>query len=168
LEKFSAVRNNGDGTAFKVNGVRGGRLVGKAGDFSGSQVVDTSERDTDIDGGRFRVSKVTNGLPMLTGRGNNNNNDRNEETSTREALRFFFGPDGEVFREFMLEEVVTVVDASSRSALQELVRRIGLGGVPVPSLLRALSPKLSEEDRRVSHERGKFANVDCVPWTLTE
>lgn len=166
LEKFSAVRNDGDGTAFKVNGVRGRRSVGKAGDFSGSQAVDTSERDTDIDGGRFRVSKVTNGLPVLTGRGNNN--DRNDETSTREALRFFFGSEGEVFREFMLEEVVTVVDASSRSALQELVRRIGLGGVPVPSLLRALSPKLSDEDRRVSRGLGPFANVVCVPGTLTQ
>jgi aarF domain-containing kinase len=159
LEKFSAVRNDGDGTAFKVNGVRGTRIVGKAGDFSGSQIVDTSERDTDIDGGRFRVSRVTNGLPMLTGRGSNNNKDGNDETSTREALRFFFGPEGEVFREFMMEEVVTVVDASSRSALQELVGRIGLGGVPVPSLLRALSPKLSEEDRRVSSRRGLFANI---------
>ena len=53
-------------------------------------------------------------------------------------------------REFMLEEVVTVVDASGRQALQELVRRIGLGGVPVPSLVRALNPKLSDEDKRVS------------------
>ena len=149
LEKFSAVRNDGDGTAFKVNGVRGRRVVGKAGDFSGSQVVDTSERDSDVDGGRFRVSRVTNGVPLLTGRASISK-DTNDQKSTREALRFFFGPEGEVFREFMLEEVVTVVDASSRSALQELIRRIGLRGVPVPSLLQALNPKLSEEDRRVS------------------
>ena len=50
----------------------------------------------------------------------------------------------------MLEEIVTVVDASSRQALQELVGRIGLGGAPMPSLFRALNPKLSEEDKRVS------------------
>lgn len=152
LEKFSAVRDDGDGTAFKVDGVRGSRAVGKAGDFSGSQTVDTSERDTDIDGGRFRVSTVTNGVPVLTGNGGNNNSNDDEET-TREALRFFFGPEGEVFREFMLEEIVTVVDASSRQALQELVTRIGLNGVPVPSLFRALNPKLSEGDRRVSRLR---------------
>jgi hypothetical protein len=50
----------------------------------------------------------------------------------------------------MLEEIVTVVDASSRQALQELVARVGLGRVPVPSLFRALNPKLSNEDKRVS------------------
>ena len=147
LEKFSAVRDEGDGTAFKVNGVRGNRVVGAAGDFRGSQAVDASDRDTDIDGGRFRISSVTNGVPRLTGSSNGGNDD---QKSTREALRFFFGPEGEVFREFMLEEIVTVVDASSRQAVQELVRRIGLSGVPVPSLFRALNPTLSDEDKRVS------------------
>lgn len=147
LEKFSAVRDEGDGTAFKVNGVRGNRVVGAAGDFRGSQAVDASDRDTDIDGGRFRISSVTNGVPRLTGSSNGGNDD---QQSTREALRFFFGPEGEVFREFMLEEIVTVVDASSRQAVQELVRRIGLSGVPVPSLFRALNPTLSDEDKRVS------------------
>merc|ERR1712228_501991 len=66
LEKFTAVRDEGDGTAFKVNGVRGSRTVGSAGDFIGSQQVDTSERDTDIDGGRFRVSADTGGGGALT------------------------------------------------------------------------------------------------------
>merc|ERR1719261_2327714 len=56
LEKFKAIRDDGDGTAYKVDGVRGSKNVGSAGDFVGSQVVDTSERDTDIDGGRFRVN----------------------------------------------------------------------------------------------------------------
>lgn len=154
LEKFSAVRDDGDGTAFKVDGVRGSKVVGKAGDFSGSQVVDTSERDTDIDGGRFRVSTVSNGAPVLTGSANT---DVDDEKSTREALRFFFGPDGEVFREFMLEEIVTVVDASGRQTVQELVNRIpGVGGLPVPSLFRALNPKLSEEDRRMVSQIGKL------------
>merc|ERR1711937_668396 len=40
LEKFTAVRDEGDGTAFKVDGIRGSRNVGSAGDFSGSQKVD--------------------------------------------------------------------------------------------------------------------------------
>jgi len=42
LEKFSAVRDGGDGSAFKVDGYRGGVYVGKAGDVSGSQEVDLS------------------------------------------------------------------------------------------------------------------------------
>lgn len=61
----------------------------------------------------------------------------------------------------MLEEVVTVVDASSRQALQELAGRIGLGSVPVPSLFRALNPKLSNEDKRVSPYR---SHAEC--WSL--
>merc|ERR1712032_1495212 len=59
LEKFKAIRDDGDGTAYKVDGVRGSKSVGSAGDFVGSQIVDRSERDTDIDGGRFRVSDTS-------------------------------------------------------------------------------------------------------------
>lgn len=152
LEKFSAVRDDGDGSAFKVNGMRGSRMVGTAGDFVGSQQVDTSDLDTDIDGGRFRVSTVTSsGVPVLTGNtGPVGPNGDDDEKSTREALKFFFGPDGEVFREFMLEEIVTVVDASSRQAVQALMQRAGLSNLPMPSLIRALNPKLSPEDKRVS------------------
>lgn len=153
LEKFSAVRDEGDGSAFKVDGVRGSRSVGAAGDFSGSQVVDVSDRDTDLDGGRFRVSTVTSGAPVLNG---SNNGNSGEEESTREALKFFFSPEGEVFRDFMLEEVVTVVDASGRQTIQELVKRIGLSGVPVPSLFRALNPELSESDERLVKQIGKL------------
>ena len=155
LEKFSAIKDDGDGSAFKVDGMRGSRQVGAAGDFSGSQVVDASDRDTDIDGGRFRVSSVTNGLPVLTGNGGNND-PSNDQDATREALRFFFGPDGDYFREFLLEEIVTVVDASGRQAVQALVKRIGLSGVPVPSLFKALNPKLSESDERVVTQIGKL------------
>merc|ERR1712032_414328 len=38
LEKFKAIRDDGDGTAYKVDGVRGSKVVGSAGDFLGSQV----------------------------------------------------------------------------------------------------------------------------------
>ena len=130
---------------FKVNGVRGSRVVGSAGDFRGSQKVDVSERDTDVADGRFRVTTVSV------------NDDRSaqlekDETTVRESLRFFFSPEGQVFRDFMLEELVTVVDASSRDAVQELTRTLGLGGIPVPSLFRALNPKLTENDRKVSFQ----------------
>ena len=150
LEKFSAVRDDGDGSAFKVNGVRGNKVVGSAGDFSGSQAVDTSERDTDIDGGRFRVSGNAQ-LAVSPPGVSTTAQTANDQRTVREALRFFFSPEGGVFREFMLEEVVTVVDASSREAVQEVIRSLGLSNVPIPSFLRALSPELSPQDRRVSH-----------------
>merc|ERR1719148_540102 len=57
LEKFKAVRDEGDGSAFKVDGMRGGKSVGSAGDFSGSQIVDTSDRQTDVGGGKFRIEE---------------------------------------------------------------------------------------------------------------
>jgi aarF domain-containing kinase len=146
VEKFKAVKDDGDGSAFKVAGVRGRTAVGSAGDFAGSQVVDTSDRDTDIDGGRFRVSNI--------GGSDIQSQTKEDGDTAREALRFFFGPEGEFFRDFMLEEIVTVVDASSREATQELARRLGLGNLPVPSFVRALSPQLSDNDRRMVQQIG--------------
>lgn len=140
LEKFKSVRDDGDGGAFKVDGVRGTKDLGVAGDFRGSQKVDTSDRDTDVGDGRFRVSG---------GNQQQESQSAQDESTVREALRFFFSPEGNVFREFMLEEVVTVVDASGRDAAQELVRSLGLNSLPVPSFVRALSPELSEQDRRM-------------------
>ena len=144
LEKFSAVRDDGDGSAFKVDGVRGSKDVGTAGDFVGSQQVDISDRDTDVGDGKFRLSNNDNVNEA------NNQKDQDEET-VRGALRFFFGTEGQVFREFMLEEIVTVVDASGRDAIFELQKSLGLNNLPVPSFLRALSPELKPEDKRVSY-----------------
>jgi aarF domain-containing kinase len=162
LEKFTAVRDEGDGTAFKVDGVRGTKVVGAAGDFAGSQKVDVTDRDTDAGGGRFRVSSSTNGSSMISSVASTTTltmsrdgvsaalTPTNDERTVREALRFFFGKDGEVFREFILEEVVTVVDASGREGLRELARSLGFGRiVPVPSFVRALTPELTENDRRM-------------------
>lgn len=149
LEKFSAVRDEGDGSAFKVDGVRGSRVVGSAGDFRGSQKVDISERDTDVGDGRFRVTTLTVDEEQSA-------QIEKDETTVREALRFFFSPEGQVFRDFIAEEIVTVVDASSRDALQELTRTLGLSGVPVPSLFRALNPKLTNEDRTMVQQVGKL------------
>merc|ERR1711935_468653 len=158
LEKFKAIRDEGDGTAYKVDGVRGSKVVGSAGDFVGSQVVDTSERDTDIDGGRFRVSTPNSDNVLANNIGGSNfqaQTDEDQET-VREGLRFFFSEEGEPFREFMLEEIVTVVDASSREATQELIRRVGLSNIPTPSFLRALSPELSENDKRMVQQITKL------------
>merc|ERR1719271_1396673 len=122
LEKFTAIKDEGDGSAFKVDGVRGSKDVGKAGDFVGSQQVDVSDRDTDVGGGKFRVSSDrSRSIESFQTDGGNDGSEDDEKT-VREALRFFLSPEGAVFREFMLEEIVTVVDASSREAAQELVR----------------------------------------------
>lgn len=149
LEKFGAIRDEGDGSAFKVNGVRGTKLVGQAGDFSGSQRVDLSDRDTDIDGGRFRVTTVSTDSAPTTLAPSATIVPVNDERTVRQALQFFFGPDGEMLREFLLEEIVTVVDASSRDAVQTLIKSIGLDNLPLPSIFRALNPELSEKDRRM-------------------
>lgn len=165
LEKFKAIRDEGDGTAYKVDGVRGRKDLGKAGDFVGSQVVDKSERDTDIDGGRFRVSSsalaasvADNSFGGLTNIGGSNfsQQTREDQDTAREALRFFFSIEGEPFREFMLEEIVTVADASSREALQEVIRRFGLGNLPTPSLFKALNPDLTENDKRMVQQITKL------------
>lgn len=158
LEKFKTIRDDGDGSAYKVDGVRGKKAVGSAGDFVGSQTVDVSERDTDIDGGRFRVSNQANaanfgGITNIGGSGLQQQTAEDED-ATREALRFFFSPEGAPFRDFLLDEIVIVVDASSREATQELVRRLGLGNLPVPSLVRALSPDLSASDKRMVQQIG--------------
>merc|ERR1712127_1077885 len=155
LEKFTAVRDDGDGSAYKVDGVRGNKVVGSAGDFSGSQVVDTSDRDTDVGDGKFRISNNNNVSIDSIGNGNISQKD-NDEKTVREALRFFFSPEGQVFREFMLEEIVTVVDASSREAVLELSKSLGLNNLPVPSFLRALSPELSDQDKKMVQQIRKL------------
>merc|ERR1712232_1514047 len=131
--------------------------------MGGSQVVDTSERDTDIDGGRFRVSSASAATSSSSNSNANNVGGSNFQAQTnedqetvREGLRFFFSEEGEPFREFMLEEIVTVVDASSREATQELIRRVGLSNLPTPSFLRALNPELSDNDKRMVQQITKL------------
>jgi len=155
LEKFSAVRDEGDGSAFKVDGVRGNKNLGVAGDFVGSQKVDISDRDTDVGDGKFRVNTGSSASSSAITQVGPSQSEQDEQT-VREALRFFFSPEGQVFREFMLEEIVTVVDASSREAVQELVRTLGFGNLPVPGLFRALNPKLSDQDKKTVQQIRKL------------
>ena len=49
-----------------------------------------------------------------------------------------------------------MVDASSREGLRELVRSLGLANFPVPSFVRALSPDLNENDRRMVQQIQKL------------
>jgi len=66
--------------------------------------------------------------------------------SAREALAFFFGPDGEVFRDFLLDELAASIDAGARSAVP-LPRVRALETPRVRSFLAKLSPELDDDDR---------------------
>jgi aarF domain-containing kinase len=150
LEKFTAVRDDGDGSSFKVDGVRGSRTVGAAGDFAGTQELApvatrlTTDRREDLmaDGGAAPAAAEGQA--------------QRDQQTVREALRFFFSPEGIVFREFLLEEAVSFVDAAGRDASQELLLSLGLKNLPVPSLLRALSPAVSPEDKRSVQQMRKL------------
>ncbi|KAL7470992.1 hypothetical protein ACHAXS_011280 [Conticribra weissflogii] len=149
LEKFTAVRDEGDGSAFKVDGVRGSKNLGTAGDFAGTKQVQsggnngavTQESNLESNGGY----SATLGINLRE----EGQSERDQRTA-REALRFFFSTEGYVFREFILEEIVNFVDASGREATQEVLRAFGLSNLPMPSFIRAISPTLSDEDKRVS------------------
>jgi len=159
LEKFTAVRDDGDGSAFKVDGVRGSKDVGAAGDFAGSQKVDISDRASvekyQLTGSNTKAMSSDNNKDKTTLAGGirqnlrSNNNDDDDERTAREALRFFFSPEGDTFREFLLEEIVTVVDASSRDVIRAIASNLpGLNVIlPKNSLLRALAPKLTKQDK---------------------
>ncbi len=153
LEKFTAVRDDGDGSAFKVDGMRGAKFVGKAGDVKGSQAVDISDRNTEVGDGRFKLDPQQHKEPLTTGAATSiTTSTEQDETTVREALRFFFSPEGQVFRDFLLEEVVTVVDASSREAILELTKSLGPLSNVIPinsSLFRAFVPELSDDDKQM-------------------
>lgn len=156
LEKFTAVRDDGDGSSFKVDGVRGSRDVGAAGDFAGTTELAppvatrlTSSRREDLmaDG----VAAAAAATDAAAGQS------QRDQDTTREALRFFFSPEGNVFREFLLEEAVSFVDAAGREASQELALALGLGNLRLPSLVRALSPSVSAADKRSVQQMRKLA-----------
>lgn len=135
LEKFTAVKDKGDGSAFKVDGVRGSKNLGTAGDFAGTQQLQTED---------------TSSLAGTEAEASDEGQSDRDQRTVRDALRFFFSPEGNVFREFILEEIVTFVDASGREASQEVMMALGLNNLPMPSLIRAMSPSLNSEDKRVS------------------
>merc|ERR1711871_732063 len=70
---------------------------------------------------------------------------------TREALKFFFSEDGQVAREFLLEEVTKSVDTLSRNALWQLaeITNIPIKSFPGSSLLRAVLPEITAADKVV-------------------
>lgn len=76
------------------------------------------------------------------------------EPGARAALQFMLSDDGTFFRSFLLDEIVSSIDAFSRSQLRALVDRLELTDVLVPLWLPGakqmavpLAVEVSEEDR---------------------
>jgi len=181
LEKFVAVRDTGDGSAFKVDGMRGGVSVGAAGDMKGTRaLVPTSSPSGSKSGsgGSSTSSSLSSSSSSSSSSGgaaatiatppaflaDASNPNRltpdgaaaEEAARAREALTFFFSREGEVFRTFLLDEVVNAADALSREAFTELTLTpafSALSRLPAPpgarALLRALAPPLTEKDQKV-------------------
>ena len=155
LEKFVAVKDTGDGTAFKVDGMRNGVAVGAAGDMRGTKaLVQTAPAAAAMGsgGGSGAVSVVV--PPSASAAAADADADaRSAAEKARVALQFFFSPDGEVFRGFLLDEVVRAADALSREELTALLLTPGLSRVPAPpgsrAILTALAPPFTPADQKV-------------------
>lgn len=172
LEKFTAVRDEGDGSAFKVDGVRGSMNLGVAGDFAGTKTLPGDVQPTESKT-KGLISLASRGMsvtdvdtPRLEALGgytppvlgiNLREQSEKDQRTVREALRFFFSPEGNVFRAFITEEAVNFVDASGREASEELLKTLGLTNLPMSSFFRAMSPTLSTEDKRSVQQMRKLA-----------
>eukprot|EP01038_Epipyxis_sp_PR26KG_P009147 gene9147-12337_t len=132
LEKFVAVKDSGDGSAFKVDGKRGNVFVGKAGDSKGTQPLAVS-------------SSLSS--PGLMNEPMNEPNTNN--AILREAVKFFFSDDGILLRESVLDEISRGIDVISRDAAREIVMRLGIPTRRIPKIIRAMTPKLNKEDEKV-------------------
>jgi aarF domain-containing kinase len=99
LEKFVAVKDKGDGAAFKVDGLRGGMDLGTGGDFVGTKAVSGAG----VTPASVATAASTNGgvpapsSPQQKG--------PSSSAAARDALRFLFSDEGDFFREFILDEV---------------------------------------------------------------
>jgi len=86
-----------------------------------------------------------------------------EGSPAREALKFLLSPQGTVFREFLMDEVVKSIDALSRQQFRQLLTVLGLAEVQIPQLLPGavrrsvpLAAPATVEDERV------IANVAVI------
>mmetsp|Transcript_61177 Transcript_61177/g.161846 ORF Transcript_61177/g.161846 Transcript_61177/m.161846 type:complete len:426 (+) Transcript_61177:996-2273(+) len=161
LEKFVAIKDTGDGTAFKVDGVRGSTDLGSAGNLRGTRTVQSEAGALDAaraEGGGDSSSGFDAGVvspEALLGDASDINRlspqgQADEQArKAREALRFFFSDEGDAFRGFLLDEVVSAADALSREAVNELVLTVGLRSAQMPSAIRALAPPLTDADQKV-------------------
>lgn len=174
LEKFVAVRDTGDGEAFKKDGVRAGKYVGQAGDAKGTkQLVEADgavarsaldayraevQQEQEQDGFLDAVSQSSN-VEVVDG-DDSSDAAADATAATREALQFFFSKDGELFRSFLLDEIVNAADALSRDALTQLVVTPAtqvFDVVPDPfgilknsrELANSLAPPLTDSDKKM-------------------
>ena len=143
LEKFTAIKDEGDGSAYKVDGVRGSKNVGTAGDFAGTKQMEGTDSSIALEAAATAQ--------------NEGQSERDQKTA-RQALQFFFSTEGNVFREFISEEVVSFVDAARREASQEVMLALGLNNLPMPSLIRAMNPTISATDKRTVEQMRKLAS----------
>jgi len=142
LEKFVAVKDTGDGSAFKKDGMVNGRYVGQGGDAVGTKKVDLGEVV-------FASTPTPEAAPAPAPA-------KLPNDVTKEALKFLFSDDGYLLREFILEETCNTVDAISRDAARELFVRVGIRGAQVPGIFRALAPKLTEKDKKAVESISKL------------
>ena len=163
LEKFVAVRDMGDGSAFKVNGVRGGVDLGSAGDMQGTRALEPVAGVVKSTAVASPAAAAATALPLRLASATDPSRlsadalAAAETRRTREALSFFFSKEGEIFRVFLLNELVGAADALSREAANTLMLRLGLASASVPpfpgvhvlrELPAALVPPLSDEDEQ--------------------
>eukprot|EP00238_Polyblepharides_amylifera_P011855 CAMPEP_0196587628 /NCGR_PEP_ID=MMETSP1081-20130531/58094_1 /TAXON_ID=36882 /ORGANISM="Pyramimonas amylifera, Strain CCMP720" /LENGTH=743 /DNA_ID=CAMNT_0041909867 /DNA_START=360 /DNA_END=2591 /DNA_ORIENTATION=+ len=85
-----------------------------------------------------------------------------QSQSARDALTFILSPEGVLFRELLLEELVKGIDALSRDQVRALVVSLGLGDARVPVLLPgalrplALAPHMTLEDQVIIANTNKL------------
>jgi len=161
LEKFVAVKDLGDGTAFKVDGVRGGVEVGAAGDMRGTKALEptsaaASNPPVQHQSSSPAAATLSSSSSSSSAAARAKEADREAAEAAekaRVALQFFFSPDGQVFRGFLLDEVVRAADALSREALTSLLLTPAFRILPAPpgsrAIFSALSPPLTPEDEKV-------------------
>jgi aarF domain-containing kinase len=147
FEKFVQVKDFGDGAAFKKDGVRGSINVGKAGAAAGTRSLNLPSSGAAAVSAAVAAATQTD--PASSAPLRRAGSAQQTESLAREALRFFFSPEGVVFRDMILDETCSAIDSISRDAAREVVFQLGIDRGQVPSLLRALAPKLSEQDRKV-------------------
>ena len=151
LEKFIAVKDYADGTAFKQGDTRGGTKVGKAGDSIGTKdlgdlkysgtgenaiistgFIPTGKESSSSSSDTSGSSTVTASPPSRAGAGEPAPD--KDKKMAREALTFFFSQEGYLFREILVDEICKGVDALSRDAARELT--ISLLGILPDRLFR--------------------------------
>ena len=168
LEKFVAVKDFGDGKAFKVNGKRGSIPLSKNGEILGTkkliEVTNSKIPVTTSVGNVITVTKTTKETISLKKTDSNSNSHSNSHNhnhnhhAARQALIFFFSKEGDIFQDFLLEEICNGLDALSREAIQELILRLGINDSLIPPIFKALAPKLNDSDRKIIDSILKLVN----------